>query len=61
MKQTQEQMFYAAVRRSRELNELFMEMIKDPDQPMTKAELEKLIAKRPHIYGRFAGFLDQLK
>ena len=51
------QMYYAAVRRGGELNELFLELVRDG---MTRDELQKLIDKRPERYGRFSGWLERL-
>ncbi len=51
------QMYYAAVRRDGELNELFLELVRDG---MTRDELQKLIDKRPERYGRFSGWLEKL-
>ena len=51
------QMYYAAVRRDGELNELFLELVRDG---MTRDELQKLIDKRPERYGRFSGWLERL-
>ncbi len=53
----QVQMYYAAERRAGELNELFLEMVRDG---MTRDELQKLIDKRPERYGRFSNWLDRL-
>ena len=57
---TQEQMFYESARKLGEQDELFMEMINDPIAPMTNDELKALIAKRPEVYGRYAGFVGKL-
>jgi hypothetical protein len=54
---TQMQMFYQEQRKIADLNALFMEMVKDG---MTRAELQKLITKRPHVYGRFSNWLPML-
>lgn len=59
-KRTQEQMFYAAVKRSADLNNAMMDLIKDPDNPLTNADLQALIDRRPDVYGRFSGFLGKL-
>ena len=54
---TQRDMYYAAERRSADLNNTFMELVQSG---LTRADLAKLIAKRPGTYGRFSGFLDKL-
>lgn len=58
---TQLQMFYEAHRKIADLNNTFMELIRHPTNPMTREDLKALIAKRPYVYGRFAGFLDKLE
>lgn len=50
-------MYYDAVRRDADFCALFSDMVRDG---MTRGELEALIAKRPNVYGRFAGFLPTL-
>jgi hypothetical protein len=57
---TQLQMFYDAQRRAFDLNCAFIDMVQDKHNPLTRAELEKLIAKRPLVYGRFSNWLDKL-
>lgn len=57
---TQAQQFTLAHRKIADLNNAFMEMVNCKENPMTREDLEALIAKRPHVYGRFAGFLDKL-
>lgn len=56
----QYQLYQQAERKSAELNLAFVEMVQHPTNPMTKADLEALIAKRPHLYGRFTGWLAKL-
>ena len=58
---SQEDMYYAAARRSAVLNLAFLEMVQHPTKPLTRTDLEALIAKRPHVYGRFAGWLRKLE
>jgi hypothetical protein len=55
---TQTQMYYEAESRSGQLNELFMDMVREGD--MTQEDLDALIVKRPHVYGRFSGLRDKL-
>ena len=57
---TQLQMWQAAEMRAFNLNRAFLEMISDPTNPLTNQDLERLIAKRPDVYGRFAGFIGKL-
>jgi hypothetical protein len=60
MSMTQSQHFELSRRKIAALNSAFMEMVNCRENPLTRGDLEKLIAKRPHIYGRFSGFLDKL-
>ena len=54
------QMFYAAHAKIAAENSAFMDMVNDQHNPMTNADLEKLIARHPERYGRFSGFLGKL-
>lgn len=58
---TQLQMYREAERKLVDANEAFMDMVNDPDNPMTNDDLERLIARWPERYGRFSGFLGKLK
>ena len=58
---TQMQLYKEAERKLAEANEAFMDMVNDPDNPMTNDDLERLIARWPERYGRFSGFLGKLK
>jgi hypothetical protein len=42
------------------LNEAFMDLVNHPTNPLTREDLEVLIARRPSQYERFSGFLDKL-
>lgn len=50
---SQREMYYDAERRSGEINKTFLEML----PTMRRRDLEKLIEKRPALWGRFAGYL----
>jgi hypothetical protein len=54
---TQKQMYYQAVRKASECNQLFLQFVKDG---MTREQLEKLIQKRPSLWGRFSNWLERL-
>lgn len=54
---TQEQMFYAADRRASELDQQFLEFVKDG---LTGEELARNIQRRPALWGRWANWLDKL-
>jgi len=54
---TQEQFFWEEHRKIANLNQVFMEMVKDG---MTAKELEALIEKRPHVYSRFSHWIAKL-
>lgn len=57
---TQLQHFELARRKIAAGNEAFLEMVNHPTNPITRADLEALIARRPAVYGRFAGWLERL-
>lgn len=57
---TQYQLYQQAERKGAALNEMFMELVNHPTNPMTRSDLEALIARRPHRYSRFAGWLAKL-
>jgi hypothetical protein len=50
---SQREMYYDAERRAAEGNKTFLEML----PTMRRRDLEKLIEKRPSLWGRFAGYL----
>ena len=50
------QMFYTEHKKIAECNELFLELAKD----MTKSELQKLIERRPSLWGKYSNWLDVL-
>ena len=54
---TQVQMFYEEQKNIGEANELFMELLNHPTNPLTEQDLIKLVARWPERYGRFAGFI----
>ena len=54
---TQAQMYYAAERRSADLNQQFLWLVSDG---MTRSELARCIARRPSLWGRFSGWLEVL-
>jgi hypothetical protein len=49
--------FYRQSRNIAEANTLFLELVKEG---MTREELQHNIARRPALWGRWAGFLDKL-
>lgn len=55
--ETQLQMFYRVSRSIGEVNQLFLELVKDG---LTREELQKLIDKRPELWQRFDTWLDKL-
>lgn len=54
---TQKQMFYEENRRLSETNQLFMDMVAEG---MTREQLQRNIARRPALWGRWADWLDKL-
>ncbi len=49
-------MFYRANDQIAGVNELFMELLNHPTNPLTPADVDRLVARYPARYGRFAGF-----
>ena len=58
MPKSQAQMYYDAERKSAALNEVMLSALYGPN-PITDDELRALIAKRPNVYSRFAGYLGK--
>ena len=56
----QKQMFYSEHRKIADLNKAMLEALY-VENPITDAELSALIKKRPHVYGRFSGFIGKRK
>jgi hypothetical protein len=52
----QAHMYYTAFRRAADGNEVMLELLFGYN-PITDDELRACIARRPHVYGRFAGYL----
>lgn len=57
---TQAQHFELARRNLAGANETFMELVNHPTNPLTREDLAANIARRPSLWGRYAGFLDKL-
>lgn len=57
---TQKQMFYAEQQKIGERDRAVMEMIHDAANPMTRQDLDALIARRPNVYARYAGLRPRL-
>ncbi|OQA09825.1 MAG: hypothetical protein BWY66_00364 [bacterium ADurb.Bin374] len=57
MAKPQLQIYWEQHRRISDANETFLELVKGG---MTRAELEKNIAKRPELWSRFSNWLDKL-
>jgi len=58
---TQLQHFWKAHRKIADRDAAFFELVNHPTNPMTNADLKALIARRPEVYGRYAGFVGKLK
>ena len=58
---TQYQFYIEAQRKLFDENRAFMDMVTDKINPMTNADLEALIKRKPEKYGKFSGFLGKLK
>lgn len=61
MKPSQYQLCQEAAKKANARDVAIMEMINDPINPMTKADLKRLIEKFPERYARYAGMIDKLK
>lgn len=58
---TQLQMYREAERQIAAGNELFLELVDHPTNPITRSDLEGMIKRRPERWGRFAPWLEKLK
>lgn len=55
------QLYWLAHRRIAEENNHFLEMISDPENPLTSHDLELLIERYPSRWGRFEKFIPTLR
>lgn len=60
MKPTQVQMFYQAQEQIAQADQHFMDMIKDPVNPLTNADLAALVEKYPQRWSRYSGYIGKL-
>lgn len=58
---SQLQMYRDAEAQVADGNRLFLEMVDHPTNPITRVDLEALIARRPERWGRFSGWLEVLR
>lgn len=58
--QTQMQKYELARRSIAAANKLFLELVDHPSNPITRADLQALIARRPERWGRFSSWLEKL-
>jgi Ca2+-binding EF-hand superfamily protein len=58
---TQLQHYELARRRNAEINEHFMSMVTDKDNPLTSTDLRTMIEKYPYRWERFANFIPTLE
>ena len=49
-------MYYRAHDQIAGVNELFMELLNHPTNPLTPADVDRLVARDSAHYGQFAGF-----
>jgi len=54
------QLWYEAERRSAGLNAAFFELVNHPTNPLTNNDLQRLIERRPEVYGRFSSYVGKL-
>lgn len=57
---SQKQMFYQAQKQLGERDRAFMELVGDPQNPMTNNDLRALVKRHPERYGRYAGFIGTM-
>lgn len=57
---TQQQLYETARRHMADLNRAVMDMIHDPDNPMTNADLAALVERRPEVYAHLRGLIGKL-
>ena len=57
---TQQQMFYQEARKISEADQHFMDLIKDPVNPLTNNDLVRLVARFPERWSRYSGFIGKL-
>lgn len=57
---TQAQMYYAAERKAADRDIAFLELVGHPTNPLTREDLAANIKRRPALWLRYAGFLDNL-
>ena len=57
----QRQMFYKAHRHLADANHTFMDMVNSEGNPLTSAELRRLIARFPQRWARFANWVKTLE
>jgi hypothetical protein len=58
---SQKAMYYRAHDKLAARNEAFMEMLNHPTNPLTAADLRRLIARHPDRYAIYGGFIDVLE
>ena len=54
-------MFYEEQSKIAARDHAFMALVNDPDNPITNQDLERVIARWPERYSRYAGFVGKLK
>ena len=57
---TQYQMFYEAQSKIADADHHFMDLIKDPVNPLTNKDLIQLVARFPQRWERYAGYIGTL-
>jgi hypothetical protein len=56
---TQNQLYWQAHERLANINKAFMDLVRENN--ITSTELEKLIQKRPELYGHLKGWIETLR
>ena len=57
---TQQQLFNEAHRKLADADQHFMDLIKDPVNPLTNDDLIKLVERFPQRWDRYSGFIGKL-
>ena len=61
MSMTQKQICVAALDKESAMDRAVMDMINCKENPMTNADLESLIKRKPDTYGKYRGLVGKLR
>lgn len=57
---SQKQMQFGTFKKIAECDKAFLEMVENPEHPLTSYELQHLIEKRPSLWGRYTHWVKVL-